>query len=117
MDEERWRQHIAKQNAEYDTYGRNVDGNTMQQGDKADDGWGNHRRAPKGLTLTANTEFGGLAAFEQSITAVQPEAAPKKEKKESKKDKKEQRATFRDFMSTIVDDESPEEIVNWRGGE
>jgi hypothetical protein len=34
----------------------------------------------------------------------------------SKKDKKEQRATFRDFMSTIVDDESPEEIVNWRGG-
>lgn len=35
----------------------------------------------------------------------------------SKKDKKEQRATFRDFMSTIVDDESPEEIVNWRGGE
>ena len=34
----------------------------------------------------------------------------------SKKDKKEQRATFRDFVSTIVDDESPEEIVNWRGG-
>lgn len=34
----------------------------------------------------------------------------------SKKDKKEQRATFRDFMSTIVDDENPEEIVNWRGG-
>ena len=34
----------------------------------------------------------------------------------SKKDKKEQRATFRDFMSTIVDDESPNEIVNWRGG-
>jgi hypothetical protein len=34
----------------------------------------------------------------------------------SKKDKKEQRSTFRDFVSTIVDDENPEEIVNWRGG-
>jgi len=34
----------------------------------------------------------------------------------SKKSKKEQRATFRDFMNTIVDDESPEEVVNFRGG-
>mmetsp|Transcript_35281 Transcript_35281/g.65324 ORF Transcript_35281/g.65324 Transcript_35281/m.65324 type:complete len:510 (-) Transcript_35281:41-1570(-) len=34
----------------------------------------------------------------------------------SKQAKKQQRATFRDFMNTIVDDESPEEIVNWRGG-
>ena len=34
----------------------------------------------------------------------------------SKQAKKQQRATFRDFMTTIVDDESPEEIVNWRGG-
>ena len=34
----------------------------------------------------------------------------------SKQAKKEQRATFRDFMNTIVDDEAPEEEVNWRGG-
>jgi hypothetical protein len=34
----------------------------------------------------------------------------------SKKTKKEQRAAFRDIMSTIVDDESPEEEVNFRGG-
>ncbi|KAL3788948.1 hypothetical protein HJC23_000232 [Cyclotella cryptica] len=34
----------------------------------------------------------------------------------SKKTKKEQRATFRDYMSTIVDDESPTEEVNFRGG-
>lgn len=34
----------------------------------------------------------------------------------SKKSKKEQRATFRDFMATLVDDESPEEVVNFRGG-
>ena len=34
----------------------------------------------------------------------------------SKKSKKEQRATFRDYMNTIVDDESPEEVVNFRGG-
>mmetsp|Transcript_29713 Transcript_29713/g.54557 ORF Transcript_29713/g.54557 Transcript_29713/m.54557 type:complete len:288 (+) Transcript_29713:626-1489(+) len=34
----------------------------------------------------------------------------------SKQAKKQQRATFRDFMNTIVDDESPEEVVNWRGG-
>lgn len=34
----------------------------------------------------------------------------------SKKAKKEQRATFRDFMNTIVNDEAPEEVVNFRGG-
>ena len=34
----------------------------------------------------------------------------------SKKAKKEQRATFREFMNTIVDDESPEEVVSFRGG-
>ena len=34
----------------------------------------------------------------------------------SKQAKKEQRSNFRDFNNTIVDDESPEEIVNWRGG-
>lgn len=34
----------------------------------------------------------------------------------SKKSKKEQRATFRDYMATIVDDESPQEVVNFRGG-
>eukprot|EP00797_Seminavis_robusta_P008100 Sro1568_g283070.1 Interferon-related developmental regulator (437) ;mRNA; r:14054-15364 len=34
----------------------------------------------------------------------------------SKKAKKEQRATFREFMSTIVDDDAPEEIVSFRGG-
>ncbi len=34
----------------------------------------------------------------------------------SKKAKKEQRATFRDFMATIVDDESPNEVVSFRGG-
>ena len=34
----------------------------------------------------------------------------------SKKAKKEQRATFREFMNTIVDDEAPEEVVHFRGG-
>lgn len=34
----------------------------------------------------------------------------------SKKAKKEQRATFREFMATIVDDELPEETINFRGG-
>lgn len=34
----------------------------------------------------------------------------------SKKAKKEQRATFREFMSTIVDDEAPCEVVTFRGG-
>lgn len=34
----------------------------------------------------------------------------------SKKDKKAQRATFREFSSTILDDESPNEIVTFRGG-
>lgn len=35
----------------------------------------------------------------------------------SKKAKKDQRATFREFMATIVDDEAPEEIVAFRGGQ
>lgn len=35
----------------------------------------------------------------------------------SKKAKKEQRATFREFMSTIVDDEPPQEVVSFRGGQ
>jgi len=34
----------------------------------------------------------------------------------SKKAKKEQRATFREFQATIVDDERPEEVVSFRGG-
>ena len=34
----------------------------------------------------------------------------------SKKAKKEQRATFREFQATLVDDESPQQIVNFRGG-
>lgn len=34
----------------------------------------------------------------------------------SKRAKKEQRATFREFMSTIVDDEAPCEVVSFRGG-
>lgn len=34
----------------------------------------------------------------------------------SKKSKKQQRSTFREFMSTIVDDEPPEEVVTFRGG-
>jgi len=34
----------------------------------------------------------------------------------SKKAKKEQRSTFREFTSTLVDDEPPIEIVNFRGG-
>lgn len=34
----------------------------------------------------------------------------------SKKAKKEQRATFREFTATIVDDESPREVVAFRGG-
>jgi Interferon-related developmental regulator (IFRD) len=32
----------------------------------------------------------------------------------SKKDKKEQRASFREYMATIVDDESPELVINFR---
>jgi len=35
----------------------------------------------------------------------------------SKKNKKEQRATFREFMSTIVEDEAPCEVVAFRGGQ
>lgn len=35
----------------------------------------------------------------------------------SKKAKKEQKATFRDFMATIVEDEAPNEIVAFRGGQ
>ncbi len=34
----------------------------------------------------------------------------------SKKAKKEQRATFREFMATIVDDEAPNEVIAFRGG-
>ncbi len=34
----------------------------------------------------------------------------------SKKAKKEQKATFREFMATIVEDESPDEVVAFRGG-
>lgn len=34
----------------------------------------------------------------------------------SKKAKKQQRATFREFMGTIVDDEAPEEIISFRNG-
>jgi hypothetical protein len=34
----------------------------------------------------------------------------------SKKLKKEQRATFREFQSTIVDDDAPEQVVSFRGG-
>jgi hypothetical protein len=33
----------------------------------------------------------------------------------SRQAKKEQRATFRDFVRTVVDDEYPNEVVNWRG--
>jgi hypothetical protein len=33
-----------------------------------------------------------------------------------KKAKKEQRATFREFQATLVDDESPQQVVNFRGG-
>jgi hypothetical protein len=33
----------------------------------------------------------------------------------SKRAKKEQRATFREFMATLVDDEPPEETVSFRG--
>lgn len=34
----------------------------------------------------------------------------------SKQAKKEQRSTFRDYMRTVVDDEFPDEVVNWKGG-
>jgi hypothetical protein len=34
----------------------------------------------------------------------------------SRQAKKEQRSTFRDFVRTIVDDEYPDEVVNWKGG-
>jgi hypothetical protein len=34
----------------------------------------------------------------------------------SKKAKKQQRATFREFMGTIVEDEAPEEVINFRNG-
>ena len=35
----------------------------------------------------------------------------------SKQAKKQQKSTFRDFNNTIVDDEAPEEVVNWKGGQ
>lgn len=35
----------------------------------------------------------------------------------SKKSKKEQKATFRDFMATIVEDEPPSKIISFRGGQ
>jgi hypothetical protein len=35
----------------------------------------------------------------------------------SKKDKKDQRKTFREFTTTIVDDESPCEVIAFRGGQ
>ena len=35
----------------------------------------------------------------------------------SKKNKREQRGAFRDFLSTIVDDEAPCEVVAFRGGQ
>jgi len=35
----------------------------------------------------------------------------------SKKNKKEQKASFREFMATIVEDESPAEVVTFRGGQ
>jgi hypothetical protein len=34
----------------------------------------------------------------------------------SKKVKKEQRSTFREFQATVVDGETPEEVINFRGG-
>jgi hypothetical protein len=34
----------------------------------------------------------------------------------SKHARREQRSTFRDFASTVVEDEFPREVVNWRGG-
>ena len=34
----------------------------------------------------------------------------------SKQAKKDQRSTFRDYMRTIVDDEFPDKVVNWKGG-
>lgn len=34
----------------------------------------------------------------------------------NKKQRKEQKATFRDFVNTIVDDESPEEVLSFRNG-
>lgn len=44
------------------------------------------------------------------------ELAVESSRQMSRQAKKQQRATFRDFMNTIVDDESPEEVVNWKGG-
>lgn len=34
----------------------------------------------------------------------------------SRRAKKEQRSTFREFMQTIIEDEAPVEVVNFRGG-
>ena len=34
----------------------------------------------------------------------------------SKQARREQRSTFRDYASTVVEDEFPSEVVNWRGG-
>jgi hypothetical protein len=34
----------------------------------------------------------------------------------SKQARREQRSTFRDFASTVAEDEFPSEVVNWRGG-
>ena len=53
-----------------------------------------------------------MAELQQTISDLSTESAHHL----SKKVKKEQRATFRDFRATIVDDEGPEETVAFRGG-
>ena len=53
-----------------------------------------------------------MAELQQTISDLSTESTHHL----SKKVKKEQRATFRDFRATIVDDEGPEETVAFRGG-
>ena len=53
-----------------------------------------------------------IAEIQQRMAELSTESA----KNISKRAKKLQRATFREFLSTLVDDEPPEETIHFRGG-
>ena len=59
------------------------------------------------------------SSWEETMDEVQQriaELAVESGRALNKKARKEQRATFREFSNTIVDDESPEEVVSFRNG-
>lgn len=64
---------------------------------------------------TLSAWLSSLAAALTLLDAL-AELAQESGKHMSKKDKKRQRSTFREYMSTLVDDESPCETVIFRGG-